>query len=616
MVQGYYTLEEAARILGMGSDDLSQMAQRREVRAFADRGTWRFRTQDIEELARRRGVASNPDVPLGEAPPPRPHDSPARRGEPTGDAGVFNFSLGDSSDQVEIGQEIISETPSGAQKVAGKGGSSSRRLGGPKSPPPKPGSDSDVRLVADGSDLGFQIAGEKTEPDVAGPKSGPKSGARKKPQGPKQDSGVRLVPMEAESDSDVKIVPDSRDDVSVIGNQPPKSGTDSYIRLESPGQARRGAEDSFLTEEIDLDAELRAAEEAAAQASKKVQTPKTPAPPSPFELSEVDLNVPKAEQTPPPPVQTTKEDSSDFDLSLEGKEDLSPLELSSGEMASLSAKEEEVSLGDMPSARVTGASDSGINLQEPADSGISLEQGSDSSEEIEFELSLDAESTPKPAKAAPNVDSSSEFELTLEDSARLAPLEEEAAPAAAGEEKDIFETDFEVPALEDESGSQAVALDESDTDLESSDFDLALGDEDMATEEESGSQVVALEDEEEVDEGAATVARPRRGGAGVAEGEEVEELLGEDEGQLEAEEEPEVAGRRAPVVVGAPPSWGIFTPVVLILSTLFMFMVGLMSLELLHGMWGYRQPYKVSSMVIRTIGGLMPWVDSKDLNKD
>jgi hypothetical protein len=207
---------------------------------------------------------------------------------------------------------------------------------------------------------------------------------------------------------------------------------------------------------------------------------------------------------------------------------------------------DEVSLGEMPSARVTGASDSGINLQEPADSGISREQGSDSREEIEFELSLDAESIPKPAKAAPNVDSSSEFELNLEDSARLAPLEEEAAPAAAEEEKDIFETDFEVPALEDESGSQAVALDESDTDLESSDFDLALGDEDMATEDESGSQIVALEDEEEVDEGAATVARPRRGGAGVAEGEEVEELLGEDEGQLEAEEEPEVAGRRAP----------------------------------------------------------------------
>ena len=41
MVQGYYTIEEAAEILGMAADKLNQMAQRREIRAFADRGTWR-----------------------------------------------------------------------------------------------------------------------------------------------------------------------------------------------------------------------------------------------------------------------------------------------------------------------------------------------------------------------------------------------------------------------------------------------------------------------------------------------------------------------------------------------------------------------------------------------
>jgi len=48
MVQGYYTLDEAARILGMDPEKLGHMAQRREIRAFADRGTWRFRTQDVE----------------------------------------------------------------------------------------------------------------------------------------------------------------------------------------------------------------------------------------------------------------------------------------------------------------------------------------------------------------------------------------------------------------------------------------------------------------------------------------------------------------------------------------------------------------------------------------
>src|SRR5205807_3226930 len=131
----------------------------------------------------------------------------------------------------------------------------------------------------------------------------------------------------------------------------------------------------------------------------------------------------------------------------------------------------------------------------------------------------------------------------------LAPVEEEVA---AEGEKDIFETDFEVPALDEESGSQAVALGERDTDLESSDFDLALGDEDIAADEESGSQVVALEDEGEVDDAAATVSRA----AALEEGEEqVDDLLGGDEGEDEVVEEG-AAPSRAPAVAAAPAAWG------------------------------------------------------------
>ena len=86
MVQGYYTLDEAAKILGMSTEDLSHMAQKRDVRAFADRGTWRFRTQDIEELARRKGIGSNPDLQLGEAtqPPSKKSDTPVRQAPGTG----------------------------------------------------------------------------------------------------------------------------------------------------------------------------------------------------------------------------------------------------------------------------------------------------------------------------------------------------------------------------------------------------------------------------------------------------------------------------------------------------------------------------------------------------
>src|SRR5207237_1630496 len=126
-------------------------------------------------------------------------------------------------------------------------------------------------------------------------------------------------------------------------------------------------------------------------------------------------------------------------------------------------------------------------------------------------------------------------------------------------DKDIFETDFDMPALEDESGSEAVALDEPDTNLESSDFDLAVS-EGGTREGESGSQVVAL-DEEEADEGAATVAK-RRAEVVKEEGEEeeIEELVGE-----EAAEE-----QLQPVGVAAPAEWGKLPAILMIPCVLFM----------------------------------------------
>jgi excisionase family DNA binding protein len=70
----YYTLEEAARLLGTTPDEVKKMAERNELRPFRDRGSMRFRGQEVEELARRRGRGSDPELQLGEGqktPPPR-----------------------------------------------------------------------------------------------------------------------------------------------------------------------------------------------------------------------------------------------------------------------------------------------------------------------------------------------------------------------------------------------------------------------------------------------------------------------------------------------------------------------------------------------------------------
>src|SRR5207247_2544486 len=99
------------------------------------------------------------------------------------------------------------------------------------------------------------------------PKSGPRRPGDAAPA--KGDSGVRLVPMDSEHDSNVRIDPDGSDVGTNVGDKP-ASSRDSDIRLE-PSQGPksgvragpRSPEDSVLTEEIDLDAELSRAEKEA-----------------------------------------------------------------------------------------------------------------------------------------------------------------------------------------------------------------------------------------------------------------------------------------------------------------------------------------------------------------
>jgi excisionase family DNA binding protein len=593
MVQ-YYSLEESARMLGVSLEELKKMAQRNEIRSFSDRGTMRFRAQEIEELARRRGRGSDPELQIVDPPS-------SGRGKKAPTEEVFDFQLS-PDDQVEIGQELPAKSASGSGKKSDKNRPTS------KSPPPKPGSDSDVRLVAEGSDLDFAVADDSKK------RKSDKQNVSSQP-----DSGVRILPLEVQSDSDVKIVGETADDGNiVIGGQTKKSGSDSDIRLvpdQAPGSSGSGlrkdkAKAEHVTEEIDLDAEeaeLRKTE--SSHNLRKIGKPKKTDLPteSPFELS--DPKMPKSNKAQGKKKET--DSSSDFELTPAGAADQSPLDLGSDEIP-LRADDEEVHLGELTAKQ----GDSGINLKDPADSGISLEQGGEE-EALEFEVSKEAASTPKPgpvgaeddsdsefelsmdsettseAHKTAKPDSDSEFELTLDDSGDLLPMDEGGSAAKAEGEEDIFETDFEVPALDEDSGSEAVALDESDTDLESSDFDLALDEQDAASDEESGSEVVALEDEENADAGASTVARPRRKPAKKPAPDEIEEEIAE-------EEEEEAVSRRA-AVAAAPANWGVLPALVMIPCVAVMFFVTVMGYEMVRGMWGYRQGTPVAAPVTKFV---------------
>jgi excisionase family DNA binding protein len=658
----YYTLEEAAKLLGISPDRLREMANKKEIRAFQDRGTLRFRAEDIQERARSQGRSSDPELPIGESAP-----------KPGGPASPSPAKRKTSAEplRTEDDEEVVLFDVDPAK---GTGPASGRVLGGRSSSrltPPRGNEDSDVRLALDGTDF----PAEEDSKSRSGPKSPPRKSKVTKP------------------DSDVKVEPPPDAEVP-IGGKKQRGLSDSDIRLEleelpSMSGRSKSKHELHVTEEIDLDEEDAkpapppppAKGKSRSKLSSSSATPVLPTS-SPFELSEPEVNL----DAPTSDSKTKKleSDSSDFEL-IAFDSTKSPKQ-----QAGVPLDDESVSLGELSG----GKGKSGINLGEVADSGISLEgEGSD---ELEFELPLDSEppatgnvpmedsssdfelsiqdpaegsstasesdfelTLDNPAGATPGKEEDSEFELSLDDvpedqdpsdsefelsvsergateegsdsefeltldaesNAAELPHEPEAssdsefeltldasgdlAPVTDAEEKDIFEpTNFDVPALEDESSSEAVALEDSDTDVEDSsgDFDLSVDQEDL----ESGSEVVTLEEGEEADEGAATVARPRAKKSKSALVELPEEVGEEEESArrsrrraAEPEEEEEEVAVAAGEAVAQP--WGPLPAILLFPTVLVLFFVGVMGFELVQGMWGYHRPMKLTKPVIDTV---------------
>jgi len=709
-MQQYYTLEEAASKLRMSPDELREMAKSKRIRAFQDRGSWRFRTQDVEELARSRGADSGPELTLGDPASSKNLKRPSKLGKPKPgeDAPTSSKSLKRPSklgkpkpaDEDALAVDFDLDERPGSSK-------SSRSSGGRSSRPGAATGDSDVKLVMD-DDLNFPIEGEPSPPPAKKP--------RKSKLHP-GDSGVRLTGLDRPSDSDVKVVPSATD--SAVKPRPAKPASDSDVRLEESEPRGSGKkkkkDDNVVTEElIDLDAEeARQSGERPKPGTNRPrmsQAANAPVLPtdSPFELSEEEFTLSlddDEDEAPLPPAKAKLKDDTDSSSELIAFDDSkAPGDLGSGEIPLL-AGDEDVDLGDLVSG--AGAANSGINLDDPGDSGISLEDG----EEEEFELSLDSGATPKPQQPAPapapatagededeadsssefelsvdddsssefelsvdddsssefelsldesgggggdDSDSSSEFELSLDDSSDAAAgVEEEGSDSEfeltldddgdlspdsdsdSDEAGDLFEpTNFDVPAMEDEdeSGSEAVALEEGETD-DGDDFEISLDD----SESDSESQVVAMDDEEDdADEAAPTIAQPRKTAAksktkakAAAVVEEDEDEAGLDldldadadssagkkkqkkgkkagaaavveEDEEDDDETEESAVRPAPEPE-QPREWGAMPAVMLIPTVLVLFLVAFMGYELTQGMFGYQRPARASKPVVDLI---------------
>ena len=66
MAYKYLSIEETVEILGIPLEEVNRLRGAGELRVFADRGTWKFRAEDVEEFARSRQADSSTDGGLGE----------------------------------------------------------------------------------------------------------------------------------------------------------------------------------------------------------------------------------------------------------------------------------------------------------------------------------------------------------------------------------------------------------------------------------------------------------------------------------------------------------------------------------------------------------------------
>jgi hypothetical protein len=366
---------------------------------------------------------------------------------------------------------------------------------------------------------------------------------------------------------------DSDDILALPTNLGPASGSsklnkpkgDSDVRLDmTPPKSDRKKTNQQLTEEIDLDLPGPTSAATLGKSSAKLTNPKS--------SGRIKSNAPRI----PTPENTSDDGSSEFELSLDSDSDSFELQLNDSS--------EEVPLGgELPSSP---AGRSGINLSRPADSGVSIEKknkkGKAAEEsEIDFELSTDSRGPAASRSMLSNPDEgSSEFELSLDDSSGSESMN--ALASSVQPSGDIFETDFELPAVaDDESGSEVVSVDSSDTDLENSDFDLAISDTDAALEEDSASQVILADDEEPV------VANSGRRSNFT---------------DMEAEPDSYIAPIRT--VAAAPPKWGPLPAVMLVLTFPLVILGALMSFELVRGMAGYQQPNAASAPLVRGVASM------------
>lgn len=213
MSKKYLSIEEAAEQLGVSTTELNRLREKGQIRAFADRGTWKFKEEDVETLARSRQADSNPDVPLMPADESSVMDDEDVLGsQPT----VIRKGASDDSSDSDV-RLIFDE---------------SMKVEEPGAAPLLDDSDSDVKLAPSAagtpdSDSDVKLAGTKPGSFDTGSDSDVKLVTDDLPVADTSgsDSDVRLV--SSDSSGEVKMTGSSGDVVPVAGDDDSAVGVDS-----------------------------------------------------------------------------------------------------------------------------------------------------------------------------------------------------------------------------------------------------------------------------------------------------------------------------------------------------------------------------------------------------
>ncbi|MEM9701984.1 MAG: helix-turn-helix domain-containing protein [Planctomycetota bacterium] len=220
----YLSLEEAAERLALPAEKVNALRADGELRGFADRGTWKFKADDIEEFGRSLQVNSDPDVPLLDDGDSLEIEMP--------DASDGGSAL-DDANTLEIqmpGDDGLADEPTIVRGSADDASDSDVRLAvdsevgdvadAPSGPIDLSDSDSDVRLISDESSVLI---------------SGGDEGS---------DSDVRLV---AGDNSAIALADDDDSDVTLVGDSAASGSSAVGASVLDDDQPEGGFEDSQLT---------------------------------------------------------------------------------------------------------------------------------------------------------------------------------------------------------------------------------------------------------------------------------------------------------------------------------------------------------------------------------